>query len=64
MSLRDFHLVFINAAVLCSIGFGYWAVNQYALLHGWVYLTTAITSFFVAGGLAVYEVFFIKKIKG
>ena len=63
MSLRDFHLVFISAAVLCSVGFGYWAVKQYALLQGRAYLTTAIVSFLVACGLAVYEIFFLKKIK-
>lgn len=63
MSLKDFHLIFISASVLCSIGFGYWAVDQHALLHGWGYLTTAISSFLVAGGLIVYEVLFIKKIK-
>ena len=64
MSLRDFHIVFVTASILCSIGFGWWAVNQHALLHGWTYLTTAIASFLVAGGLVIYEVLFIKKIKG
>ncbi|MBI5150306.1 MAG: hypothetical protein HZA28_06015 [Candidatus Omnitrophica bacterium] len=64
MSLRDFHILFVTASILCSIGFGWWAVNQYAAQPGWNYLTTALASFFIAGGLVIYEVLFIKKIKG
>lgn len=64
MSLRDFHVVFVTASVLCSVGFGYWAVKEYMAQPGWGYLTTACAAFIVAAGLGAYEVFFIRKIKG
>ncbi len=64
MSLRDFHIIFVTASILCSAGFGWWAINQHALFNGWGYLTTAAVSFFIACGLVIYEVIFIKKIRG
>ena len=29
MSLKEFHIIFVVAAIFCSIAFGYWAVQQY-----------------------------------
>lgn len=63
MSLKEFHLVFVSAAILCSIIFGYWAAQQYVHNPGPGYLTTALGAFGVAGALVIYEVFFSRKMK-
>jgi len=62
MSLKQFHIVFIVMAVLTSAGFAVWAFTRYqadagVMLMGWV-------SAVVAFGLAVYGVWFLKKLKG
>ncbi len=63
MSLRDFHIVFINAAALCSICFACWAIRQYASEPRVGYLMTACAAFMVAIGLGVYEFLFIRRVK-
>ncbi|MBI5415758.1 MAG: hypothetical protein HZA29_02980 [Candidatus Omnitrophica bacterium] len=64
MSLKEFHLVFVGAAILCSIFYGYWAAQQYAHNAGPGYLTTALGAFCVAGALVIYEIIFSRKMKG
>ena len=63
MSLKDFHLVFISAAIILAFVFTYWAYNQYAIVNNAGYLLTAIVSAIVAIGLIAYELLFIKKAK-
>ena len=64
MSLKEFHLVFVGAAILCSGVFGYWATRQYANDPGAGYLMTAVGAFGIALALVVYEIIFARKIKG
>ncbi len=64
MSLKEFHLVFVSAAIVCSLIFGYWATRQYAQDPGASYLATAIGAFGVALALVIYEIVFACKIKG
>lgn len=64
MSLRDFHVVFIVAAVLCAMGFGWWGMAQYLQGYQFAYFLTAAASWVMAAGLVIYEIFFIKHIKG
>ena len=61
MSLKDFHVVFITASILLSLGFAYWGFVQYMQLRGGMYVGAALISLLSAIGLVVYEVAFIKK---
>ena len=63
MSLRTFHVIFIVCSIILAIGFGYWAINNFQQQQSPAYLWTAMTSFFAAIGLIVYEYFFLKKVK-
>ena len=63
MSLKHFHIVFIVLAVLCSFGFGAWALmsdvgaaSSSIRLTGWL-------SLILGTGLAVYGVWFYRKSK-
>ena len=62
MSLRHFHIIFIVASILLSIFFGLWALQMYSQENTGGYLMTAISSFACAAGLAVYAVYFVRKI--
>ena len=61
MSLKEFHIVFITASVLLSLGFAWWGFTQYNQLHGRIYVGTFSLSLIAAFGLMAYEVWFIKK---
>jgi len=63
MSLKDFHIVFITASVLLSLGFSYWGFVQYRELHGSLYAGGGILSLVAAIGLVGYEIRFIRKTK-
>jgi len=63
MSLRTFHIIFIVCSIIVTIGFGYWAMSNFSQHHAPAYLWTGITAFIAAGGLIVYEYFFLKKVK-
>ena len=56
MSLKAFHVFFVTASVLLSIGFGVWCLNAANQIAAGV-------AFVVAGALVVYEIAFIKKFK-
>ncbi len=64
LSLKEFHLVFIGAAILCSAIFGYWATQQYIHNLDLSNLATAVGAFGVALALVIYEIIFIRKVKG
>ena len=56
MSLKTFHVVFITASVLLSLGVAYWgAVQNYPLY--------SVLSVAGAVGLVGYEIYFIQKTK-
>lgn len=55
MSLKAVHLLFIVLSALLSAGLGWWAWERYPLMAG----ACAV----LAVGLAVYGVWFVKKLK-
>ncbi len=63
MSLKDFHIVFIIAAIILSIGFGVWALNNYGQPSTPALRATAAGSFTAAVALSIYCVSFIRKMK-
>ena len=63
VSLKEFHIVFITASVLLSLGVATWGLVQYNQLHGRFYVETFILSSIAAVGLTIYEVYFVKKMK-
>ncbi len=58
MSLKAFHIVFIVASALLSLGFGVWALTG----NGALSAAAAVVSFLVGAGLVVYGVRFLKKV--
>ena len=61
MSLKGFHVLFVCAAVLLSIGVGMWSLQQQRQGHAGDWLVWAIGSFAVAVALVAYEVWFLRK---
>ena len=61
MSLKEFHVVFITASILLSLGCAYWAAVQYNQFHGKIYMGACLLSVIAAIGLGMYEVYFIQK---
>ena len=64
MSLKSFHIVFVTCAVLFSGWFGFWALSAFEKSGDGVMLTLCLASFLAAGGLLVYGVWFLKKLRG
>jgi len=64
MSLKAFHFFFICVAILLSLGFGGWCFANYFTPAGRKSdLVLGIASAVLAVGLAVYERYFVKKLK-
>lgn len=63
MSLKAFHIFFIAMSVLLCIGFGVWEFVAYAQSGDVPQLLLGITSLLVAGGLIVYGIRFLRKLK-
>ena len=63
MGLKTFHLIFIVAAIILSLLFGYWAWKQYQMSQVIGYLVTFFASIIVAVGLIIYEIKINKHIK-
>ncbi|MCG8405802.1 MAG: hypothetical protein MI923_11450 [Phycisphaerales bacterium] len=63
MSLKAFHVFFLAVSLLMTLGFGVWAIRDYldAGKQSSLYLGTG--SFVVAALLAVYGVWFLKKLR-
>ena len=61
MSLLQFHIVLISAAILLSAGLGFWGLNQYGISHGLEFVFVAGSSFLLGMLLAGYLVWFITK---
>ncbi len=58
MSLRAFHIVFIVASALLSLGFGVWALTG----DGASSTVASVVAFMVGAALVVYGVRFLKKV--
>jgi hypothetical protein len=64
MSLKAFHVIFITAAILMTLGCAVWALKAYWSPEGTVMdLLFGIGSVVAAIGLVVYERYFLKKLK-
>ncbi len=64
MSLKSFHIVFVSVSILLTVGFGLWAVRDYQAAGDRTSLYMGIGSFLVTIQLAIYGVWFLKKLKG
>ena len=63
MSLKAFHVIFITAASLLAFGLGVWMLRTYNEVGSSGDLIYGIVSLVVGLGLAVYEGFFLKKLR-
>jgi hypothetical protein len=63
MSLKAFHLVFIVASVLLSVGFGVWGIREYAQGGPRSDLVMGLISIVFGVGLIVYGRYFLKKLR-
>ena len=64
MSLKAFHIVFISASILLTLGIGGWALNNYSSPGGTRGdLLSGVASLAAAVALAIYGVYFLKKLK-
>ncbi len=64
MSLKSFHIVFVSVSILLTVGFGLWAVRDYQATGDRASLYMGLGSFLVTVVLAIYGVWFLKKLKG
>lgn len=63
MSLRQFHILFINISILLGGYFAFWNFSQFQIQNGNVYLLSSIVSVFSVIALIIYEINFLKKTK-
>ena len=64
MSLKSFHIVFVSISILLTVVFGIWGVRDYQATDDRTSLYLGLGSFLVTVVLAVYGVWFLKKLKG
>jgi len=63
VSLKAFHIVLISLSSVLSLLFGGWSAHAWRVSGDGVYLALAIVSFLLAAGLAIYIVWFAKKVR-
>ncbi len=64
MSLKAFHIVFISTSILLALGVGVWAFGNYSSPGGTRGdLAAGVASLAAALALAIYGVYFLKKLK-
>ncbi|MBI3096935.1 MAG: hypothetical protein HYY93_01620 [Planctomycetes bacterium] len=63
MSLKAFHIFFILVSTAFALGFGGWALREYARDGGLGMLATGAGSCLSSVALAVYGVWFLRKLK-
>ena len=63
MSLKAFHIFFIILSILLAVAFGLWAVDDFGRSASRVHLALGLGSFVASGALAVYGVWFLRKLK-
>ncbi len=64
MSLKAFHVVFVTGSILCCLGFGFWAVQDWVATGNETNLVLGAGSFAGSGILVWYGLWFLKKLKG
>ena len=63
MSLKAFHVVFILASTLLSVGFGAWAVREFSTTREAANLVMAGGAFVAGVALIWYSRWFLRKLK-
>lgn len=63
MSLKAFHIIFISLSILLAIGCGIWEFNNFAANRDGVHLLLGSGAIIAAGGLIIYAVRFMRKLK-
>jgi uncharacterized membrane protein YhfC len=63
MSLKAFHVVFILASALLTLGFGIWAVRAYGENHARGDLLMGAGSFVLFVVILFYGVWFLRKLR-
>lgn len=64
MSLKAFHVVFISASALLAFGFAAWCLGAPKPDGGWGWPAAGVASIAGGVGLAAYEAWFLKKMRG
>ncbi len=64
VSLKGFHVFFIAISLILTLGFGVWEIRDYAEAGKRASLYLGAGSFAVALLLAVYGVWFLRKLRG
>ncbi|MCD8533950.1 MAG: hypothetical protein LR011_03825 [Verrucomicrobia bacterium] len=63
MSLKAFHLIFLIAATLLSLGFGAYSIHQFSQSQSISYLVMGVLSSLLGFCLVVYGRFFLRKLQ-
>jgi len=63
MSLKAFHVVFISASILLSLGFGVWEMRAWLEARATLDLVLGSLSLLAGVGLLVYGRYFLKKLR-
>jgi hypothetical protein len=63
VSLKAFHVFFVVLSVLCALGFGAWAVNDYLRTGSGGILALGVLGFAAAAALVWYGSWFLRKLK-
>ena len=63
MSLKAFHIVFITASILLSLGSGFWGFRSFSKGHDYMELVVGIFFFVTAGTLIYYLMGVPKRLK-
>jgi hypothetical protein len=63
MSLKAFHVFFVVVSTLCALGFGGWALADYARTGKGSVLALGVLGFLAAGALIWYGFWFLRKLK-
>ena len=63
MTLKGVHIIFITCAVLASIFFGVWALNNSSVAMESGMPAASVGAFVFAAVLTVYGVIFFRKVK-
>ncbi len=63
MSLKGFHVFFISVCLIFSVGLGIWALRAYRSTGQADSLYLGVGAFFCGAVLAVYGVWFLRKLR-
>ena len=64
MSLKAFHIFFIVVSTWLCVGFGAWAIRDFAQTGNLLHLALGVGSLLGSALLVWYGVWFLRKLKG